>query len=44
MAAFRRQEAEDIVQDVLISLHVARAAYDPERPFLPWLLGIARIR
>ena len=44
IAAFRRQEAEDIVQDVLISLHVARAAYDPERPFLPWLLGIARIR
>lgn len=43
-AAFQRHEAEDIVQDVLVALHVARATYDPERPFLPWLAGIARIR
>jgi RNA polymerase sigma-70 factor (ECF subfamily) len=44
IAPFHRQEAEDVVQDVLVSLHVARATYDPERPFLPWLMGIARIR
>ncbi|MGE3369138.1 MAG: sigma-70 family RNA polymerase sigma factor [Rhizobiaceae bacterium] len=44
ITAFQRQEAEDIVQDVLVSLHVARATYDPERPFLPWLMGIVRIR
>ncbi|RWM31211.1 MAG: RNA polymerase [Mesorhizobium sp.] len=43
-AAFQRHEAEDIVQDVLVALHVARATYDPARPFLPWLAGIARIR
>lgn len=37
-------DVEDIVQEVLISLHVARATYDPARPFLPWLLGITRNR
>src|SRR3546814_14450414 len=26
------------------SLHVARATYDPQRPFLPWLMAIARNR
>jgi RNA polymerase sigma-70 factor (ECF subfamily) len=28
----------------LLSLHAVRATYDPERPFLPWLLAIARNR
>lgn len=37
-------EAEDVVQDVLLSVHVARATYDPHRPFLPWLLAIVRHR
>lgn len=37
-------DVEDIVQEVLISLHVGRATYDPTRPFLPWLLGITRNR
>ncbi len=36
--------AEDAVQDVLLSLHVARATYDPDRPFIPWLLAIVRHR
>ena len=35
---------EDLVQDVLLSLHVARATYDPGRPFMPWLLAIVRNR
>lgn len=35
---------EDLVQDVLLSVHVARASYDARRPFLPWLLAIARNR
>jgi RNA polymerase sigma-70 factor (ECF subfamily) len=35
---------EDIVQDVLVSLHTARATYDPSRPFMPWLLAIVRHR
>ena len=37
-------EVEDLVQDVLLSLHAVRATYDPERPFIPWLLAIARNR
>jgi RNA polymerase sigma factor (sigma-70 family) len=35
---------EDLVQDVLLSVHVARASYDPGRPFFPWLLAIVRNR
>ena len=37
-------DVEDLVQDVLLSVHVARASYDPRRPFLPWLLAIVRHR
>jgi RNA polymerase sigma factor (sigma-70 family) len=38
------QDVEDLVQDVLLSLHVVRATYDPARPFLPWLMAIAHNR
>jgi RNA polymerase sigma factor (sigma-70 family) len=38
------QDIDDVVQDILLSVHVARAAYDPARPFLPWLMAIARHR
>jgi RNA polymerase sigma-70 factor (ECF subfamily) len=38
------EEAEDVVQDVLLSLHQVRHTYDPQRPFLPWLMAIARNR
>ncbi|WP_200911799.1 sigma-70 family RNA polymerase sigma factor [Mesorhizobium sp. 1M-11] len=41
---YNRQDVEDVVQDILMSLHAARATYDPERPFIPWLMGIARNR
>ncbi len=37
-------DVEDLVQDVLLSLHAVRATYDPERPFLPWLIAITRNR
>ncbi len=37
-------DAEDVVQDVLISLHSVRHTYDPDRPFLPWLMAISRHR
>ncbi len=37
-------DIEDLVQDVLMSLHAVRATYDPARPFLPWLFAIARNR
>lgn len=37
-------DIEDLVQDILLSLHSVRATYDPNRPFLPWLMAIARNR
>ncbi|RPI60423.1 MAG: sigma-70 family RNA polymerase sigma factor, partial [Lysobacterales bacterium] len=37
-------EVEDLVQDVLLSVHTVRATYDPSRPFVPWLLAIVRNR
>lgn len=37
-------DVEDLVQDVLLSLHSVRHTYDPERPFLPWLTTILRYR
>ena len=37
-------EVEDLVQDVMLSLHAVRATYDPARPFIPWLLAITRNR
>jgi RNA polymerase sigma-70 factor (ECF subfamily) len=37
-------DAEDLVQDVLLSLHSVRATYDVNRPFLPWLMTITRNR
>src|SRR5262245_8333201 len=38
------QDVEELVQDILLSVHAARATYDPARPFLPWLMAIARHR
>lgn len=38
------EDIEDLVQDVLLSLHAVVATYDPSRPFMPWLLAIARNR
>lgn len=38
------QDVEDLVQDVLLSLHVVRATYDPGRPFWPWLMAITHNR
>jgi RNA polymerase sigma factor (sigma-70 family) len=44
LAMLQPQDVEDLVQDVLLSLHAARATYDPARPFLPWLMAIVRNR
>ncbi len=43
----RRQVAdpsagEDLVQEVLLSIHRARHTFHPERPFAPWWRAIAR--
>jgi RNA polymerase sigma-70 factor (ECF subfamily) len=37
-------DVEDLVQDVLLSMHAVLATYDASRPFLPWLLAIVRNR
>jgi RNA polymerase sigma-70 factor (ECF subfamily) len=37
-------DVEDAVQDVLMTIHMVRHAYDPNRPFGPWLLAIANRR
>jgi RNA polymerase sigma-70 factor (ECF subfamily) len=37
-------EIDDVLQEILTSLHRARHTYDGERPFLPWLWAIARFR
>ncbi len=39
-----REDVEDVVQDILLSLHLSRHAWDPDRPFLPWIATIARSR
>jgi len=39
-----REVVEDIVQEVLLSVHQARASYDSSRPFIPWLVAIVRNR
>jgi RNA polymerase sigma-70 factor (ECF subfamily) len=38
------QDVEDLVQDILLSLHAVRATYDPSRPFRPWLMAIVHNR
>jgi RNA polymerase sigma factor (sigma-70 family) len=37
-------EAEDAVQDILLTVHAVRQTYDPARPFGPWLVTIANRR
>jgi RNA polymerase sigma factor (sigma-70 family) len=37
-------EVEDLVQDVLLSVHAVRSTYDSARPFEPWLTAIVRNR
>jgi RNA polymerase sigma-70 factor (ECF subfamily) len=40
----REDDIEDLVQEVLLSLHAVRGTYDAQRPFMPWLLAITRNR
>jgi RNA polymerase sigma-70 factor (ECF subfamily) len=40
MAGASSSDQEDLLQEVLISVHTARASYDPTRPFIPWLKAI----
>lgn len=40
LASGSPSDREDLLQEVLISVHTARATYDPTRPFIPWLKAI----
>lgn len=35
---------EDVIQDVLLTVHRVRHTYDPAFPFLPWLMAIISAR
>ena len=37
-------EVEDILQEILLSIHKARHTYDGKRPYKPWAFAIARFR
>jgi len=38
------QNADDVVQEVLISVHKALHTYDRKRPFMPWVYSIINYR
>ncbi|MCJ2134708.1 sigma-70 family RNA polymerase sigma factor [Methylobacterium sp. J-026] len=40
----RGEAVDDVVQDALMTVHRARASYDPGRPFMPWLRAITQRR
>jgi RNA polymerase sigma-70 factor (ECF subfamily) len=37
-------EAEDLVQEALLAIHIKRHTYDPAEPFTPWAYAIARYK
>ncbi len=36
--------ADDLTQEILISIHKALKTYDPKRPFKPWMMAIVNFR
>ncbi len=37
-------DVEDVLQEILLSIHKARHTYDGQRPYKPWAFAIARFR
>ena len=37
-------EAEDLVQEAVLAIHLKRATYDPSEPLTPWVYAIARYK
>lgn len=37
-------EVDDVLQEILISIHKARHTYDGQRPYMPWAYAIAKFR
>lgn len=42
IAGVAEGDAEDIVQEVLLAIHLKRGTWDPSRPLGPWLAAIVR--
>ena len=38
------KDRDDVLQEILISVHKARHTYDPSRLLMPWVMAIARYR
>jgi len=37
-------EAEDLVQEAVLAIHLKRGTYDPGEPLMPWVYAIARYK
>jgi RNA polymerase sigma-70 factor, ECF subfamily len=37
-------DVDDVLQDILVSIHKSRHTYDSKRPYLPWVFAIAKFR
>src|SRR5713101_10123067 len=37
-------EAEDLVQEAVLAIHIKRHTYDPDEPLTPWAHAIARYK
>ncbi len=37
-------DVDDVLQEILVSIHKARHTYDGQRPFTPWMYAIAKFR
>lgn len=40
----QHEAAEDVIQEILISIDKAKHTYSPERPFLPWMYALIEYR
>ncbi len=40
----KQADQEDLIQDILLSIHLSRASYNPELPLRPWVYALARRR
>src|SRR6267378_6150651 len=38
------EEAEDLVQEAVLAIHIKRHTYDPGEPLTPWVRAIARYK
>lgn len=41
---YSSNEVDDVLQEILISIHKARHTYDGQRPYMPWAYAIAKFR